>query len=195
MISMLHGIVYEKNPGVVVVECGGVGYDVVVPIGSYNAIASVGGECRLFVRHVVREDDEQLYGFATREERSVFNLLQGVSGVGPKLALAVIDGLSVTDFRRCVVNGDARRLGTVKGVGKKTAERIIVELKGKINPVEAMSNDASGPVDAGMRDAILALGQLGFGGDVACKMAQAAIDAGADRGNTEEIIRKALASR
>lgn len=197
MISMLHGTVFEKKPGLAVIECGGVGYDVVTPVSIYNELPAVGGECRIFVRHVVREDDEQLYGFATRDERGVFDLLQGVSGVGPKLAMAVLDGLSVQDFRRCVVNGDSKRLGTVKGVGKKTAERIVVELKGKIDPVEAMASAEGGaaPMDAGMRDAMLALSQLGFGQEIAYRMIQAAIDAGADRSNTEELVRKALANR
>ena len=197
MISLLHGTLFEKSPGLAVIECGGVGYDVTMPVGAYNSLPSAGGECRVFVRHVVREDDEQLYGFATREERGVFDLLQGVSGVGPKLALAVLDGLSVQDFRRCVVNADAKRLGTVKGVGKKTAERIVVELKGKIDPVEAMSSPETGaaPLDASLRDAILALSQLGFGQEIAYRMVQAAIDAGADRSNTQELVRAALARR
>jgi Holliday junction DNA helicase RuvA len=197
MISMLHGILFEKSPGLAVIECGGVGYDVAMPVGAYNSLPSVGDECRVFVRHVVREDDEQLYGFASREERGVFDLLQGVSGVGPKLALSVLDGLSVQDFRRCVVNGDAKRLSAVKGVGKKTAERIVVELKGKIDPVEAMASGGGGaaPMDASLRDAILALSSLGFNQEVAYRMVQSAIDGGADRTNTEELIRAALAAR
>lgn len=198
MISQLHGIVLEKAPGSAVVECGGVGYDVAMPLGAYNAIPSVGGECRIFVRHVVREDDEQLYGFATRDERGIFDLLLGISGVGPKIGMAVLDGLSAQDFKRCIVNADAKRLGMVKGLGKKTAERIIVELKGKINPVDAMASGEGGgaaPLDAGMRDAVLALSQLGYGQDVAYKMVQKAIDGGADKSNTEDLIKKALAAR
>ena len=197
MISMLHGTLFEKTPGFAVVECGGVGYDVAMPLGAYNELPSAGGECRIFVRHVVREDDEQLYGFATREEREIFDLLMTISGVGPKIAISALDGLSVQEFKRCVVNGDAKRIGSVKGIGKKTAERIIVELKGKINPVDAMAGSPGGaaPVDVGMRDALLALTQLGFSQDVAYKMVQKAIDSGVEKTDTEALIKGALASR
>lgn len=196
MITMLHGILFEKSPGSAVIECGGVGYEVTMPVGAYNSLPSIGGECRIFVRHIVREDDESLFGFASRDERNVFDLLQTVSGVGPKSALAVLDGLSVQDFRRCIVNGDAKRLATAKGLGKKTAERIIVELKGKIDPVEAMaSGGTAAPVDASARDAILALAQLGFGQEIAWKMVQAAIDGGTDKSDTEALIKAALAAR
>ncbi len=196
MISMLHGTLFEKTPGLAVVECAGVGYDVTMPLGAYNELPSAGGECRIFVRHVVREDDEQLYGFASREEREIFDMLTAVSGVGPKIGLSVLDGLSVRDFKLCVVNGDAKRLGSVKGIGKKTAERIIVELKGKINPVDAMAgSQGDAPVDGGMRDAILALSQLGFSQEVAYRMVQKAVDSGIDRADTEALIKGALASR
>ncbi len=197
MIAMLHGTLFEKAPNSALVECAGVGYEVTIPIGTYNELPPAGGECRIFVRHVVREDDEQLYGFATKDERSTFDLLTTISGVGPKLAMAVLDGLSIQDFRRCIVNGDAKRLGTVKGVGKKTAERIVVELKGKIDPVEAMASTGgkASPIDASMRDAVLALSQLGFAQEQAFKMVQAAIDKGADKSHTDELVRAALAAR
>lgn len=193
---MLHGILYEKSPNSAIVECGGVGYEVTIPIGTYNELPATGQECRIHTRHIVREDDEQLYGFATKDERQIFDLLLAISGVGPKLAIAVLDGLSITDFRRCIVNGDAKRLGTVKGVGKKTAERIVVELKGKIDPVEAMaSQNSASPVDTNTRDAVLALSQLGFSQEQAYKMVLSAIEAGADKNHTDELVRKALASR
>ena len=119
MISTLHGILFEKTPGSVVIECGGVGYEATIPLGAYNELPAAGSECRLFVRHVVREDDEQLYGFASKDERAVFDMLIEISGVGPKLAICVLGGLSVADFKRCVAEGDVKRLGSVKGIGKK----------------------------------------------------------------------------
>lgn len=196
VISMLHGTLFEKAPGLAVIECGGVGYEVTMPLGAYNELPSAGGECRIFTRHVVREDDEQLFGFARREEREVFEMLLGISGIGPRIAIAVLDGLSVQDFKRSVVNGDAKRIGMVKGLGKKTAERIIVELRGKINPVDAMAAGGAGaPLDSGMRDAVLALSQLGFSQDDAFKKVQKAIDGGADKSNTEELIKAALSAR
>ena len=198
MISTLHGILFEKTPGSVIIECGGVGYEATIPLGAYNELPSVGSECRIFVRHVVREDDEQLYGFADKAEREVFDMLVEISGVGPKLAICVLGGMSVADFKRCVAEGDAKRLATVKGIGKKTAERIVVELRGKINPLEAVSlrgADGKKADNAALHDTILALGQLGFPQDVAAKMVQAALDSGADSTRPDELLRAALAAR
>ena len=198
MISTLHGTLFEKTPGSVVIECGGVGYEAVIPLGAYNELPPVGSECRIFVRHVVREDDEQLYGFADKSEREVFDMLIEINGVGPKLAICVLGGMTVADFKRCVADGDAKRLGTVKGIGKKTAERIIVELRGKINPLEAISlrgADGKKADNAALHDVILGLGQLGFPQDAAAKMVQAAIDGGADASRPDELLRAALAAR
>ncbi len=198
MISTLHGILFEKTPGSVIIECGGVGYEAAIPLGTYNELPSVGSECRIFVRHVVREDDEQLYGFADKAEREVFDMLVEINGVGPRLAICVLGGMSVADFKRCVAEGNAKRLGTVKGIGKKTAERIVVELRGKINPLEAMSlrgADGKKADNAALHDTILALGQLGFPQDAAAKMVQAALDAGADSTRPDELLRAALAAR
>ncbi len=198
MISTLHGLLFEKTPGSVVIECGGVGYEAVIPLGAYNELPSAGSECRLFVRHVVREDDEQLYGFADKAEREVFDMLVEINGVGPKLAICVLSGLSVADFKRCVAEGDAKRLGTVKGIGKKTAERIIVELRGKVNPLEAVAlrgADGKKADNAALHDTVLALGQLGFPQDAAAKMVQAALDAGANASRPDELLRAALAAR
>ncbi len=198
MISTLHGILFEKTPGSVIIECGGVGYEATIPLGAYNELPPVGSECRIFVRHVVREDDEQLYGFADKAEREVFDMLVEISGVGPKLAICVLGGMSVADFKRCVAEGDAKRLGTVKGIGKKTAERIVVELRGKINPLEAVSlrgADGKKADNAALHDTILALGQLGFPPDAAAKMVQAALDSGADPTRPDELLRAALAAR
>jgi Holliday junction DNA helicase RuvA len=125
-------------------------------------------------------------------------MLVEISGVGPKLAICVLGGMSVADFKRCVAEGDAKRLGTVKGIGKKTAERIVVELRGKINPLEAVSlrsADGKKADNAALHDTILALGQLGFPQDVAAKMVQAALDSGADSTRPDELLRAALAAR
>ena len=198
MISTLHGILFEKTPGSVIIECGGVGYEATIPLGAYNELPSVGSECRIFVRHVVREDDEQLYGFADKAEREVFDMLVEINGVGPKLAICVLGGMSVADFKRCIADGDSKRLGTVKGIGKKTAERIVVELRGKINPLEAVSlrgADGKAADNAALHDTVLALGQLGFPQEAAAKMVQAALDSGADATRPDELLRAALAAR
>ncbi len=195
MIAMLHGTVFEKTPGYAIIECSGVGYEVVIPLGTFSELPPVGNECILYTRHVIREDDELLFGFATKEERSTFDLLVTVSGVGPKLAITVIDGLSVQDFRRAVVNGDAKRLGQIKGIGKKTAERIVVDLKGKIDPIEAMAGTSgAAQIDAAARDAVLALSQLGFNQEAAFKMVQSAIESGVDKSQTDALVRAALSA-
>lgn len=197
MISTLSGQISEKEPGSAVIECCGVGYEVTVSLGTFGELPPVGGNCRLFVRHVIREDDERLYGFATKEERSVFDLLLCVSGVGPKLAVSVLDGLSVREFQRAVASGDAKRLASVKGLGKKTAERIIVDLKGKINPLEAISAESgsSSAAEESVKDAVMALMHLGFGQDAALQMVDAAISRGTDKTKTELLIRAALSGR
>lgn len=197
MITMLHGILYEKKPGSIIVDCAGVGYEVAITLNSYSQLPPAGKEIFIHTRHIIREDDELLFGFMTKDERGIFDLLITITGVGPKLALSVLDGLSVRDFRLTIANGDAKRLGTVKGVGKKTAERIIVELKGKIDPIEAYATTDGTPQqgDAAMRDAVLALTQLGFTQEGAYKMVQTAIEKGADKTQTDELVRKALASR
>ncbi|MBQ7722545.1 MAG: Holliday junction branch migration protein RuvA [Kiritimatiellae bacterium] len=196
MIASLHGTILEKTPGYVVIECGGVGYEASIPLGTYNDLPSVGSECRLFVRHVVRQDDEQLFGFSSKDDRAIFDMLLAVNGVGPKLAICVLGGMTSQDFKRCVADGDAKRLGSVKGIGKKTAERIIVELRGRINPLEALSTPSKdGKNDAALHDTILALSQLGFAQDVAAKMVQAALDAGADASRPDDLLRHALAAR
>lgn len=198
MIATLHGLLFEKTPTSVVIECGGVGYEAAIAVGTYNELPAVGGECRLYVRHVVRDDDELLFGFVTKAERQVFDLLTGVSGVGPKSAMSVLSGMTVEEFKQSVANGDVKRISSVKGIGKKTAERIIVELRGKIDPVEAMAlHPVAGKKgdESVLRDTVQALVQLGFPTEQATRMVQAALDSGADASRTDELLRKALAAR
>ena len=196
MISTLHGTLFEKDPNGVVIECCGVGYEAAVPISTYGELPRVGEECRLFTRHVVREDSEQLYGFATKGERDVFDMLMNVSGVGPKLAICVLSGMMVDEFKKAVSGGDVKRISSVKGIGKKTAERIIVELKGRIDPVEAMALTAGEKKDGGVvRDAVMALVTLGYSQDQAGAMVRAALDSGADSGDAQQLVRKAISSR
>lgn len=198
MISTLHGLLFEKTPASVVIECGGVGYEAAIAVGTYNELPAVGSECRVYVRHIVREDDELLFGFCTKAERQVFDLLMGVSGVGPKSAMSVLSGMTVEEFKKSVANGDVKRISSVKGIGKKTAERIIVELRGKIDPVEAMAlHPVAGKKgsESVLRDTVQALVQLGFPSEQANKMVQTALDSGADATRADELLRKALASR
>ena len=194
MIVFLHGTLVEKTPAKAVVECGGVGYEALIPLSTYERLPATGGEVTLLTHHEVREDAQLLYGFASDAERDLFALLVSVSGVGPKIALAVISGFSVGDVQLCIANGDAKRLATVKGVGKKTAERIVVELRDKVNPIEALANGkAAGEGEAQiLRDAMLALSALGFADDAARKMVQSVLSAHPEANDTESIVKLAL---
>ena len=196
MIAHLHGSLVVKTPARVVIECGGVGYEALIPLSTYERLPASGAETLLLVHHEVREDAQLLYGFATEAEREMFALLVSVSGVGPKIALAVISGFSVGEIQLCIANGDAKRLATVKGVGKKTAERLVVELRDKVNPIEALANGvaASGGDEQAhvLRDAMLALSSLGFADDVARKMVQKALDGHPDVRDAQALIKLAL---
>ena len=160
MIAYLRGVLAEKEITRVVVECHGVGYEAAIPLSTFDRLPAEGAEVKLYTHHEVREDAQLLFGFATKPERDMFRLVTTVSGVGPKLALAVLSGLTVGDLQLAVSQGDAKRLAAVKGIGKKTAARIVVELKDKINPIEALANataETSREQGAVLRDAMLAL--------------------------------------
>ena len=124
MIAYLNGVLAEKSPAGVIVECGGVGYEALIPLSTFDRLPATGQTVKLFTYHAVREDDEVLFGFSTPEEREMFTKVTSVSGVGPKTALAVLSGFTLGDLQLAIAQGDAKRIATVKGVGKKTAERI-----------------------------------------------------------------------
>lgn len=131
MIERLRGILVDKDAEGVVVDVAGVGYRAAVPVGAIGALPPLGEECVLHTRMVVREDAISLFGFATKEERSAFDALTAVSKIGPKLAVAVLSTLSPAEISSAVARDDAVKLATVPGLGKKTAERVVLELKGK----------------------------------------------------------------
>jgi Holliday junction DNA helicase RuvA len=195
MIVYLKGILADKSPAGVTVECGGVGYGALIPLSTYDRLPATGSEVKLFTYHAVREDDELIFAFATEAERDMFMLVNGVSGVGPKTALATLSGFSVGDLQLAIAQGDAKRIATVKGVGKKTAERMVVELKDKVNPIEALANSstASGAEQSTvLRDAMLALVALGFGEDVVRKMVSDVLEADPGVADAETVIKRAL---
>ena len=133
MITFLHGKLIETLPTRVVVEVHGVGYEALIPLSSYDKLPQPGQELKLLTHLVVREDAHVLYGFMTPTEGDLFRLLvNNVSGIGPKLALAVLSGMSVTSFKAAVVNSDVAAISKISGLGKKTAERIVLELKDKL---------------------------------------------------------------
>src|SRR3989454_11332580 len=138
MITFLRGKLVETLPTQVTVEVNGVGYEVLIPLSSYDKLPAPGNTVHLLTHLVVREDAHILYGFMTAAEREMFRLLiNTVSGIGPKIALNILSGINVTAFRGAVASGDVKSLSQISGVGRKTAERIVVELKDKIGAVGA----------------------------------------------------------
>src|SRR5215472_8094998 len=167
VITFLHGKLLEALPTQVVVDVHGVGYEALIPLSSYDKLPQPGNEIKLLTHLAVREDAHTLYGFMTGAERDLFRMLiNTVSGIGPKIALNVLSGISVTAFRGAVANQDIKVLSQISGVGKKTAERIVVELKDKIGAAGAWEASSAqrglSPEDQKLNDAVLALMALGF---------------------------------
>jgi holliday junction DNA helicase RuvA len=167
MITFLDGRLISALPTQAVVDVHGVGYEVFIPLSSYDKLPPVGQPIRILVHLAVREDAHLLYGFMTSAERDLFRLLvNNVSGIGPKLALAVLSGMSVTNFKSAVVNSDIAAISKVSGVGKKTAERIVLELKDKLGVAAAWeaasAAHAPTPEQEQANEAVLALIALGY---------------------------------
>jgi Holliday junction DNA helicase RuvA len=189
MIARLSGTVLEKHPTRVVIDAGGVGYDVHVPLSSFSAIGEAGAPLTLRIHTHVREDALQLFGFATALEQTLFERLIGVSGIGPKLALAVLSGLAPGELAQAIAASDVARLTEIPGIGKKTAERIVLELKDKVGAAAP----AGGPAGtAGPReDLVSALINLGYHRPVAEKAVDRAMKEAPGAG-FEQALRGAL---
>ena len=200
MIAYVRGVLAEKGPDRVVIEAGGVGYELLIPVSTFDRLPKEGGEAKLLAWHCVREDDEALFGFATKEEREMFLKLTQVSGVGPKIALAILSGSSIGELSLAIASSNAKRLSSIKGVGKKTAEKICVELKDKVNAIEALAatsrrGGAEGEKAPMLRDAVLALTALGFNDETANKMVSKVLADNPSVKDVETLVRLALAGR
>lgn len=160
MIGRLHGKLLEKKPPQILIDVSGVGYEVDVPMSTFCNLPEVGGELTLHTHFVVREDAELLYGFATLAERAVFRALIKISGVGPKIALALLSGITVDQLKDAVDRGETGLLTKVPGIGKKTAERLVLELKGKLACTGAAT--AAVPTSGARADVAAALIALGY---------------------------------
>ena len=193
MIAFLRGTVAEALPHSIVVDVGGVGYEVLVPLSTFDALNPVHGQQILLKTHLhIRENAQVLYGFATDEEREIFRLLvERVSGIGPSIAIAILSGLRVADFKQAVVQGDAQAIARAKGVGKKTAERVVLELKDKIGLASTWEAQQQGTTSSAAADAELALVALGFKQAEARKMLAPLLKA-EPQATTEELIGRAL---
>ena len=190
MIAGLSGLVERASPGEVVLDVGGVGYRVRVPLSTYASLPSPGSPARLRTVMVVREDEISLYGFATAEEEGLFGLLQGVTGVGPKLALKILSGLSAPALGHALAAGDLRALTAVPGVGKKLAERLVLELRERVQPSGSPAFAARPGRAQTDEDALEALVGLGYPAKTAEQALGKARTAGAR--TLEELVREAL---
>jgi Holliday junction DNA helicase RuvA len=160
VIGKLSGILSEKNPPQVLVDCNGVGYEVDVPMSTFYNLPATGEKVSLLTHFVVREDAQILFGFGTASERATFRLLIKISGVGPRMALGILSGLSADELARAVSDQDAGRLTKVPGIGKKTAERLLLELKGKFGADLPHMSDSNltVPASSEILQALIALG-------------------------------------
>ncbi|MBX3658287.1 MAG: Holliday junction branch migration protein RuvA [Ramlibacter sp.] len=158
MIGRLQGTLAEKNPPQVLVDCHGVGYEVDVPMSTFYNLPALGEPVTLLTHFVVREDAQILFGFGTASERDAFRQLIKISGVGPRTALGVLSGMSVADIAQAVTAQDAGRLVKVPGIGKKTAERLLLELKGKFGPDLGTAASVASDAQADILQALIALG-------------------------------------
>ena len=194
MIAYLRGRILEKHPNRLIVDVSGVGYDVFVPLSTFYGLGEPGAELTLRIHTHVREDALTLYGFATVLEQDLFERLIGVSGIGPKLALAVLSGMEPPELVRAIERGDVARLTSIPGVGKKTSERIVLELKDRLPRVPAAAIEAGVRPAGGpdLRDDVLsALVNLGYHRPLAEKAVDAAIKITAG-GGFEPTLKQAL---
>ena len=191
MIGRLRGTLVARHPPWIVLDVGGVGYELEVPMSTLYDLPEAGGEVTLLTHYAIKEDTAALYGFLHEEERTLFRNLQKVSGIGARIALAVLSGVSTAEFARLVHDGDVTALTRIPGIGKKTAERIVVELRDRVDGMATSlpgSTPAGAPLDAA-GEATVALQQLGYKpAEVARLVQKVAVDGD----SAETIIRKAL---
>ena len=194
MIAHLRGRIFEKHPNRLVLDINGVGYDVFVPLSTFYGLGEAGTETALRIHTHVREDALVLYGFATLLEQELFERLIGVSGIGPKVALAVLSGIEPVELIRAIERGDLARLTAIPGVGKKTSERIVLELKDRLPRahVAAVTAGVAPSEPSTVRDDVLsALVNLGYHRPLAEKAVESAIKAQPD-GGFERTLKQAL---
>ncbi|HEY1343054.1 MAG TPA: Holliday junction branch migration protein RuvA [Bryobacteraceae bacterium] len=195
MIALLRGVLVEKHPNQAVVDTGGVGYDVTIPVSTYTHLPDAGAEVRLRIHTHVREDALALYGFLTQDEKALFEKLIAVSGIGPKLAVTILSGLAATDLIHAIRRGEVERLVRIPGIGKKTAERMVLELRDKLPGVsgEEPAAPAAEALSAVDQDVLSALLNLGCGRPQAEAAVRKAKAAGAGQ-DFEPLFRRALES-
>jgi Holliday junction DNA helicase RuvA len=191
VIAKLNGTLALKSPGEVIVDVGGVGYQLFISLGVFYRLPEIGRSVNLFVHTHMREDALQLFGFLENEEKRVFNMLNGVAGIGPKLAISILSGIPSGDLVQAIRQGDHLRLVSIPGVGKRLAERLIVELKDKLETLPdtapVVGRDGSSQL---MRDAVSALVNLGYRRGDSERTVRDVVQG--DEGNLEGVLKEAL---
>jgi Holliday junction DNA helicase RuvA len=198
MIARLKGTVLESAPLLVVLETGGVGYEVHIPVTTAEKVPAIGGECSLFIHSVYREDSATLYGFATREDRDFFRLLiEKVSGIGPKIGISMLSRMSTELLRSAIASADVALLSKCPGIGKKTAERLVIELKDKVGLTGMGASPSAGEpsrstAPSAIQDAIASLMTLGYKAADADKLVRKAVSNLSPDASVEALIKDAL---
>jgi len=202
MIARITGNVLESTPLMVVIDCNGLGYEVHIPVTTAEKVPDIGKACSLFVHSVYREDSATLYGFATREDRDFFRLLvEKVSGIGPKIAISILSRMSVALLRGAIANSDIALLSKCPGIGKKTAERVVIELKDKVGIIAApAASSCASPLltelaegsATSFQDVVASLMTLGYKLADADKLARKAANLLPADASVEELLKKAL---
>ncbi|MFT4544368.1 MAG: Holliday junction DNA helicase RuvA [Polaribacter sp.] len=193
MITHLHGVLEEKTPASAVIDCGGIGYVLSISLNTYAQLPDK-GTCRLFTHLAIRDDAHVLFGFFSKDERELFRSLISVSGVGGNTALAVLSGLDPSGVKTTIINGDVATLKSIKGVGPKTAERIIVDLRDKMGKMDVGELALGLPQNKQKEEALTALVTLGFAKNAAEKSIDKVLKKHGNDLGVEEIVKHALSS-
>ena len=198
MIALLRGVLVEKHPNQAIVDAGGVGYDVTIPVSTYTHLPDPGAEVKLRIHTHVREDALALFGFLTQDEKAIFEKLIGVSGIGPTLAVKILSGLAAPDLINAIRRGEVDRLVLIPGIGKKTAERMVLELRDKLpavsgeEPSEASGAASLSPIDQDVLSALLNLGCARPQAEAAVRKAKGSAASAAGNTEFEPLFRRAL---
>ena len=196
MIAHIRGQILSKSPNAVVVDCGGVGYELAISVATYTELGEPGADARLHVHTHVREDALLLFGFAELAEKRLFEKLLTISGIGPKLAITVLSGISAERLVGAIRGGDHTTLTKIPGIGKKTAERVVLELKDKLDDMVGYAPAADAPVSLGAvaDDVLSALVNLGYPRAVAQKAVESAAKDGGVAGDFERLFRASMSA-
>lgn len=194
MINFLEGIIIEKDLSKIVLNVNGVGYEVFIPLSTYEKLPKISELCCILTHHHITEADQKLFGFITEEEKLMFRRLLSINGIGPKIAIGALSSISVKELQNALSSGDINMISSISGIGKKTAERIIVELRDSFSDTffDEIKSGSPDNNDNRLRDAVLALSALGYSNDASSKMVKNVAKNLTKDMTVEEIIRSAL---